>query len=182
MSSLWKITQDIRELEDAIAAIQDKSDLSDTEKDEQTKEVFNAWLGHTEQFNIKAEAIANYILSLEYQADLRELEALRIKQEHDRILKLAKKPKAKANQLKRYLAENMQSIGTKKIEGDLVQLRLRKVPDKLVISCGTDSLPQELCRITVEPDLPKIRKRLVAGESIPGAELVEVTEKTLLIN
>ncbi|MGK7899123.1 MAG: hypothetical protein AB4372_37275, partial [Xenococcus sp. (in: cyanobacteria)] len=61
MTKLWELSDDVQQLSDAIALIQDNQDLSDDERETKLEESFNQWLETGESFKDKAEQVASYI-------------------------------------------------------------------------------------------------------------------------
>ena len=55
---LWELSEEIRELENAISAIADDETVNDEEKETKLQETFAQWLETGESFKAKAEQVA----------------------------------------------------------------------------------------------------------------------------
>lgn len=117
-------------------------------------------------FEQKAEAYALTIKNLLAFSDA-------IKMEIDALKSRADAAKKKVEQLKTHLAESMQAVGKDKISTPKVALSFRKSTSVLI----TDEtlIRDDLfnVKMTKTPNKTAISKLLKAGESVPGAEIIE---------
>jgi len=173
-AKLWELSQDIEMLESAVAQIEDDPNISDKEKEELLKDVYSQWLETDGNFEEKALNTASYIRHLEAVTNAR-------KEEIKRLQALAKQSENQVNRLKGYLAEHMTRVGKKKIEGVSGKLSLRKKPAQLVISCDTEDLPEEYCKVTVEPDKTKIKQFIKEHGDLTFAKMIDPNEYSLII-
>ena len=58
---LWELSEEIQDLENAIALIADDETLTDEDKETKLQETFARWLSRGESFKVKAEQVARYI-------------------------------------------------------------------------------------------------------------------------
>ena len=117
-------------------------------------------------FEYKAEAYAVMIKNL-------AAEAAAIKTERDRMKEREDAIKRRMDSMKQHLAESMIAVGKNKISTAKAALSFRK---SVQVSITNDvMLPDDLCKVVVDrkPDKTAIGKLLKAGETVPGAELVE---------
>lgn len=117
-------------------------------------------------FEDKAEAYAVMIKNL-------AAEAAAIKTERDRMKEREDAIKRRMDSMKQHLAESMIAVGKNKISTAKAALSFRK---SVQVSITNDvMLPDDLCKVVVDrkPDKTAIGKLLKAGETVPGAELVE---------
>ncbi len=97
---LWKLSDEIQQLETAYALIADNETLSDEDREIKLEETFLEWLKAGESFKAKAELVARYIRHQEALAEARKAEARRIRT-------LAEQAENQANRLRRYLTNQM---------------------------------------------------------------------------
>ncbi|PHV61066.1 siphovirus Gp157 family protein [Cyanobacterium aponinum] len=171
---LWELSQDIEMLESAIAQIEDDPNISDKEKEELLKDVYSQWLETEENFEEKALNTASYIRHLEAVTNAR-------KEEIKRLQALAKQSENQMNRLKTYLAEHMKRTEKTKIEGTTGKLSLRKKPKQLVISCDVEDLPEEYCKVTIEPDKTKIKQFIKEHGDLTFAQMKDFEDYSLII-
>ena len=86
---------------------------------------------------------------------------------------------ARKQALQRTLKMVMQSTGQKKIPHSLGTVSLREGVNSVHIP-DPDAIPSQLCKITRSPDKTAIKKLLLEGEEIEGAELVKGPESVSL--
>ncbi len=86
---------------------------------------------------------------------------------------------ARRQALQRTLKMVMQSTGQKKIPHPLGTVSLREGVNSVHIP-DPDAIPSQLCKITRLPDKTAIKKLLLEGEEIEGAELVKGPESVSL--
>ena len=77
----------------------------------------------------------------------------------------------RAEFLRAMMMKIMQSAGVKKLELPEVTLSVKAGPQRIIGDPDPNLLPDELCRIKREPDRPKIRAALLAGQEVPGLVL-----------
>lgn len=170
MSRLFDISNDFAALFDQLEAFDEIED--DAERETAQEAWFETLSCVEEEFEAKAENVAQYIKVLRVEAD-----AIR---EEEKTLAARRKAKEKrADSLIRYLMACMKQIHREKIETAKCKLSIRKnaesvqVPDeisligRLVMDGRTDLI------IVKTPDLNKtaLKKALQAGEFIEGAAL-----------
>lgn len=112
----------------------------------------------------KIENTGLYIKNLLSDADA-------IKNEVDKLNERRQAMTNKAERLKNYLTDYMTANSKDKFSTSRIDLRFRK-SEQVNIYQDID-LPDDLWRVKREPDKATIKKLLKAGESVPGAELVE---------
>ena len=150
---LWELSEEIQQLENAIALIADDEKLTEEEKETKLQETFNQWLSTGESFKTKAEQVARYIRHQEALAEARKEEARKI-----RIL--AEQAENQASRLRRYLTNEMLRSGVNRIDGVSVKIGLRKKQPRVLLNVPTEELPAEYVKVTHLPDLTKIRALL----------------------
>ena len=150
---LWELSEEIRELENAIASISDDETLNDEDKETKLQETFAQWLSTGESFKQKAEQVARYIRHQEALAEARKTEARRIKE-------LASQAENQAARLRKYLTNQMMISGIDRIDGVSTKIGLRQKPSQVLLNVPPEELPAEYVRITHKPDLTKIRTAL----------------------
>lgn len=129
--------------------------------DEETGEITN--VDDLDQLQIqrdeKVENVALYIKNL-----LSDAEAY--KKEKESFAKKERQAKRKADNLKQYLARNLNG---EKFKSDRVTIGYRKSESVSILDIT--ALPEDLQRVDISADKMAIKKRLKAGETIPGAVL-----------
>ncbi len=173
---LWELSEEIQQLETAIALIQEDETLNDEERETKLQKTFKQWLLRGKSFKIKAEQVARYIRHQEALAEARKTEAKRIQT-------LAKQAENGAARLRKYLINEMIRSDVKKIDGTTVKLGLRKKPPRVLLNIPPEELPPEYVKVTHIPDLTKIRALLKAdGQGARGwASLSENHEYSVTI-
>ena len=152
-TKLWELSDEIQNLENAISAIADDENLTDSERETKLQETFNQWLSTGESFKQKAEQTARYIRHQEALAEARKAEAKRIQT-------LAKQAENGAARLRKYLMNEMIRTDVKKIDGTTVKIGLRKKQPAVLLNVPAEELPAEYVQVSYKPDLTKIRKLL----------------------
>jgi hypothetical protein len=152
---LWELSEEIRELETAIALIADDETLTDEDKETKLQETFATWLSKGESFKVKAEQVARYIRHQEALAEARKVEARRIRD-------LATVAENQATRLRQYLTNQMTIAGVDRIDGVSTKISLRKKQPEVLLNVPPEKLPAEYVKVTYKPDLTKIRKLLKA--------------------
>ncbi len=150
---LWELSDEIQQLETAIASLQDDETLSDEEREIKLEETFSQWLEAGESFKVKAEQVAKYIRHQESLAEARKAEAKRIQS-------LAKQAENQATRLRRYLTAQMIRSDVKRIDAVSVKIGLRKKQPNVLLNVPPEELPAEYVKVTHKPDLTKIRALL----------------------
>ena len=171
---LWKLSDEIQQLENAIALIQEDDTLTDEELENQLQQTFDEWLQAGESFKLKAEQVAAYIRHQEALAEARKAEAKRIQA-------LAKQAENGATRLRKYLVAQMLRSDVKKIDGVTVKIGLRKKQPQILVNVPTEELPAEYVKVTYKADLTEIRKLLKSDAKIPWASLSESHEYSVTI-
>ena len=152
-TKLWELSEEIQQLENAIALIADDESLTEEERETKLQSTFNQWLTTGESFKTKAEQVARYIKHQESLADVRKAEAKRIQT-------LAKQAENGAARLRKYLMNEMIRTDVKKIDGTTVKIGLRKKQPAVLLNVPPEELPAEYVQVSYKPDLSKIRKLL----------------------
>ena len=173
---LWELSEEIRELENAISAIAESETLSEEEREDKLQETFNKWLSTGESFKLKAEQVARYIRHQEALAEARKEEAKRIRE-------LASQAENQAARLRKYLTNQMMLSGVDRIDGVSTKISLRKKQPQVLINVPAEELPAEYVRVTYKPDLTKIRAALKTDSEneIDWASLSESHEHSVTI-
>ena len=152
---LWELSEEIRELENAIALIADNENLASEIKEVKLQEIFNQWLSTGESFKAKAEKVARYIRHQESLAIARKTEAKRIKD-------LATIAENQAARLRRYLTNQMILSNIDRIDGISTKIGLRRKQPRVLLNVPPEKIPAEYVKIDHKPDLVKIRELLKA--------------------
>ena len=173
---LWELSDEIQQLENAISAIADEENLTESERETKLQSTFNQWLSTGESFKVKAEQVARYIRHQEAIAEARKAEARRIQT-------LAKQAENGAARLRKYLIDQMIRSDIKKIDGVAVKIGLRKKQPAVLLNVPAEELPAEYVQVSYKPDLTKIRKLLKvdATGAIGWASLAENHEYSVTI-
>ena len=173
---LWELSEEIRELENAISAIADDETLNDEDKEVKLQEMFARWLKTGESFKVKAEQVARYIRHQEALAEARKAEAKRIRE-------LATQAENQAGRLRKYLVNQMLMSNVNRIDGVSTKINIRKKPPQVLLNVPVEKLPAEYVRVTHKADLTKI-KALLKGDTegeIDWASLSESHEHSVTI-
>jgi hypothetical protein len=152
---LWELSDEIQDLENAIALIADDETLTDEDKETKLQETFARWLSRGESFKVKAEQVARYIRHTEALAEARKIEARRIRE-------LAQQAENGAARLRKYLIDQMIRSNVQKIDGVSTKIGLRQKQPQVLINVPPEKLPAEYVKVTYQPDLTKIRALLKA--------------------
>jgi Siphovirus Gp157 len=152
---LWELSEEIKQLEDAIALIADDETLTEEDKETKLQETFARWLSKGESFKVKAEQVARYIRHQEALAEARKVEARRIRE-------LASQAENQATRLRHYLTNQMMLSGVDRIDGVSTKIGLRKKQQEVLLNVSPEKLPTEYVKVTYKPDLTKIRTLLKA--------------------
>ena len=173
---LWELSDEIQQLENAIALIAEDENLTEDERETKLQETFAQWLSTGESFKSKAEQVARYIRHQESLAEARKVEAKRIQT-------LAKQAENGAARLRKYLIDQMIRSDLKKIDGTTVKIGLRKKQPAVLLNVPAEELPPEYVQVSYKPDLTKIRKLLKcdAQGAIGWASLSENHEYSVTI-
>jgi hypothetical protein len=107
---LWELSDEIQDLENAIADLVDDETLTEEGREIKLQETFATWLSKGESFKIKAEQVARYIKHQEAIAEARKVEARRIRE-------LAQQAENGAARLRKYLIDQMIRSDIQKIDG-----------------------------------------------------------------
>lgn len=117
-------------------------------------------------FEDKAEAYAVTIKNLAAEASALKNERDNLKAREDSVKKCMER-------MKQHLADSMLAVGKDKISTAKAALSFRK---SVQVNITSDVMvPDDLCEVVIDrkPDKTAIGKLLKAGETVPGAELVE---------
>jgi hypothetical protein len=173
---LWELSEQIQELETAIALITEDETLTDEERETQLEQTFTQWLETGESFKTKAEQVAAYIRHQEALIEARKAEARRIRT-------LAEQAENQVTRLRRYLLNQMLATGQTRIDGVSVKIGLRKKPPRVLLNVPPEELPSEYVQVEYTPKLTKIKDLLKseAQGAIGWAFLSESHEYSLTI-
>ena len=116
---LWELSEEIRDLENAMSAIADDETLSEEVRENKLQKMFARWLSSGESFKIKAEQVARYIRHQEALAEARKTEARRIRE-------LGSQAENQATRLRKYLTSQMMLSGVDRIDGVSTKISLRR--------------------------------------------------------
>ena len=154
MSTLYNITQEQMRLNDAIEEAEGVL----------TPELEEALSINADNLRTKAEGYAATIMDA--KARLRA-----IKEERDRLDKIAKSEQRKVDILSSRLSDALQLFGIGKLEVDKYRLSFRK--SMQVTIDDADSVPEEYRTVQVAFDKALIKTALSAGQEVPGASITE---------
>lgn len=142
-----------------------KKVLSDEELDPQT--VYDTLDAIKDDIKVKADGIASLISELTNSADRKRKKAKAWQES-------AKVDEAKATWLQRYLTEELDNAGIKKLETDNHLLSTRSYTPTVIIE-DNGKLPFDYLeeKINYKPVKKRIREALKAGKEVPGAHLKE---------
>lgn len=119
-----------------------------------------------EAFDDKAENIAKSIKEIEGQADI-------IKAEKERLAKREQAMRNNAKSMKSYLQEQMDLVGKKKIQGELLTVAIQKNAPSVKIE-SEQYIPKGF--YVPQPaklDKSQLKNELKNGLEIPGVELIQ---------
>jgi Siphovirus Gp157 len=150
---LWELSEEIQQLEDAIATILENDSLTDEDRETKLEQAFSQWLSAGESFKSKAEQVAAYIRHQESLAEARKAEAKRIRT-------LAEQAENSATRLRRYLTNQMLLSGVDRIDGTTVKIGLRSKPPRVMLNVPPEKIPPEYVKVTYEPKLTLIKELL----------------------
>ncbi len=171
---LWALSDEIQQLENAIACIHEDETLTDDDREAKLEETFNEWLEAGASFKDKAEQVAQFIRHQEALAEVRKTEAKRIQA-------LAKQAENGAARLRKYLIAQMIRSDVKKIDGVTVKVGLRKKQPQILINVPPEELPTEYVNVTYKANLTEIRKLLKSEAEISWASFSESHEYSVTI-
>ena len=171
---LWQLSEVIKELEEAIALIQEDETLNDEQREAQLEQAFTQWLQAGESFRLKAEQVAAYIRHQEALVTARKAEAKRIRT-------LAEQAENQVTRLRRYLTNEMLRVGESRIDGVSVKVGLRKKPPRVLLKVPPEELPTEYVRVTYTPKLTEIKALLKKDQTLDWALMSESHEYSVTI-
>ena len=173
---LWELSEEIKELETAIATLVEDEALSEEEREDKLQKTFAQWLETGEFFKAKAEQVARYIRHQEALAEARKTESRRIRE-------LASQAENQAARLRKYLTNQMMMSGIDRIDGVSTKIGLRQKQPQVLLNVPPEELPVEYVRVTYKPDLTKIKTLLKSDtERVIGwASLSENHEHSVTI-
>jgi len=173
---LWKLSEEIQQLETALALLLEDDSLTDEERETKLEQAFSQWLASGESFKTKAEQVAGFIRHQEALSEARKAEARRIRT-------LAEQAENSATRLRHYLTNQMLRSEVSRIDGVTVKIGLRKKPPRVLLNVDPSELPPEYVKVTYEPKLTKIKELLKvdAQGSIGWAVLSENHEYSVTI-
>lgn len=123
----------------------------------------------------KRDRVAQFLVHCESQAALAAEEIKRLQARKSSF-------ESKADRLKGYVRFTMEAAGVKDLKGNTATLKLRKLPDYVVIE-DLDQIPNDYKRRVPEswnPDKPAIKAAIKAGYKIPGADLAIGQNKVIV--
>lgn len=171
---MWELSNDIVGLETAIAEILEDEELTAEEKDQQTLQLFDRWLGTQAEFDTKAEALAGYIKYLDALAEARKIECSRLRE-------LVRSAETQRDRIKGYLLSQMTKLNKTKVEGVTAKVSLRKKPPRVMLNGQPEDLPREFQKVTIDPMLTKIKEHLKANPDCDFAYMSWTEEYSLII-
>lgn len=119
-----------------------------------------------EVFDDKVENIAKAIKEIEGQADM-------IKTEKDRLTKREQTMRNNAKGMKRYMQEQMEAVGKKKVQGELLTVAIQKNAPSVKIE-SEQYIPEEFyIPQPAKLDKAQLKQDLKLGLEIPGVELIQ---------
>ena len=164
MSTLLEITADMQALDDLIS--ERDGDLSDPA----IEAIICEWIKeNTDSFDFKLDNYAALIKIMEGRAKIR-------REESKRLADRARVDENAAHGLKERLHYVFKFRQLRKVETSRFCVSIQKNGGSLPVDVDPTQigkLPDDCQRITVEPDREAIRKRLEAGEELPGCKLGE---------
>lgn len=119
-----------------------------------------------EVFDDKVENIAKAIKEIEGQADM-------IKAEKDRLAKREQTMRNNAKSMKRYVQEQMDAVGKKKIQGELLTVAIQRNAPSIRIE-SDENIPESF--YIPQPsklDKTQLKQELKQGLAIHGVELIQ---------
>lgn len=139
--------------------------------------------------DLPAEAVADTLAALQGTLELKaknvaafvqNLEALAasIKEAESKMAHRRKVLENRANSIRQYIKDCMESAGVSKIECPYFKLQIKKSPPSVIIE-DEAQLPPEFLRVPElpppAPDKKAIAEKLKAGDTVPGARLQQGT-------
>ena len=112
----------------------------------------------------KLESIAKVIKNLDAMADAYEDEERRLRTKKQAA-------KKRVDGLKKYVKDNLETIGKDKVEAGIFKWSLQYSPPKLVIT-DESKIPDEFFVVERKPIKSEIKKAIEAEQTIDGAEIV----------
>lgn len=127
--------------------------------------VLEALDGLEEEFTAKAQAVAKLVLDLDAEAEAAKTEAARLSNRK-------RAAENKAQRLKGYIQQQMESIGLQQLRGDVITLRVQDNPPKVVVD-DPARVPESYYKPPAAPELDRaaVLAALRAGEEVPGCRL-----------
>lgn len=156
-AKLWEITNELEEIAALIAEAGGEltPDLEDR---------LNAMEGaFAEKVERVALAVRNYVANAEAA-----------KVEEERLAAIRKSHERSAEGLKRYLLISMQRADTPKVESPRARVRVQKnsVPS-IAWTRPVEELPESYRRVTIAPDIARVREDVKLGAVVPEGFVVE---------
>ena len=172
-NNLWNKTQDLIDLEEAIAEVVDNEELDEADKEKQSQELFQQWLGQEEDWKAKLESAA-------YAAKCLEKEAEAVKSMIDDLkVRYASKLNS-ASKLKQYILLAMQEREISKVKGKYSTI-YQQTRQPVILRVTPEELPEEYQRVKVEAKLNDLKQALkTSKDDFPWADWGE-TEISLVI-
>lgn len=162
---LYDIADELIQLQDLMAQVQEAED-EDDENIESLKEALNnAFDQLGERFTDKVHAVLKVYRNHVAMAEAAKAEA-------ERLNRLKKSAEGQANWLRDYLLTQMKRAKVDKVKTLTGTVSIRKGGESVVITDDT-LLPEGTYNIPTDiiPDKNEIKRRLKAGEEVPGAKL-----------
>lgn len=160
MPALYEISQDYLQALDV---------LTDPDNDIPLAAITDTLEGIEGQLQEKATNVAKFMQNLESAARA-------IKEAEQQMARRRKAIEGRTQGLKDYLKHNMEASGITKIESPWFVLSIQKNPGAVEIA-DESLLPDDYKRevVSVKVDKVAIKDALKAGQSVPGAQLVQST-------
>jgi hypothetical protein len=157
--NLWNKTQDLIDLEEAMAQLQGNEELTIEEKDQLSQQLFNEWLEKERDWEVKLESAAYAAKCLEKEAMAIESMIKELKIRHDSKLNSAQK-------LKHYILLAMQARGKGKIQGKYSTI-YQQTRNPLILNVPPEELPQQYQRVKVEAKINDLKQALKENNNLP---------------
>lgn len=173
MSTLYELTSDFQTLYDAL----DDIDLSDDDGANLMTAYFDTLEGIEGEFEQKAENLALFVKQLLADAEAIKKEKMNLENRQSQKMK-------KAEQLKRYLRDCMDAIGTRKIDTPKVKVTVGNNGESVKITNleqlkNCDKAWKAYAYKETDVDKTAVKALLQSGQIIPGAELQRTRRITI---
>lgn len=165
MSTLYELTQDLREMDQLL------EDLKDDESATETIEMIKSEIEN--QLDSKSTDLIKYIRTL-------DLEMQSIEAEEKRLKELKNSKKKKIENLKSFIMSVMQTNDMKKITTSIGNITLRNNPESVLVE-NEDSIPKFFKKIETKETIDKkaIKAAIQSGTEVEGCKLIRTQSVVL---